>query len=190
MANLIILEGVSRTGKSSISKKLSSQFRYRNISISNKNPDYIENFPDFYHGMHMISLEFFKAFPNETFILDRSFLSELVYSSVFNRNTHVKKDFICDLLHDNNFILVNLTTSHDEYLNRLPKDRKIYTLEEFEEQRIMFFEFFEIYRKYYDNKNWQDRFMEINTNLLSIDECSNLIIEKSKLINNLKVELN
>ena len=43
MANLIILEGLSRTGKSTITKTLSEKYGFKNISIKEKMPDYIEN---------------------------------------------------------------------------------------------------------------------------------------------------
>jgi thymidylate kinase len=185
MANLIILEGVSRTGKSTLTKLLSEKLGYRHISIKDKSPEYIENLPDFYQGMHVISQEFFRTFPDETFILDRSFLSELVYSKSFNRSTYVKQgNYIQDLLHDNNFILVNLVTTHTEYLNRTPKDLKIYSYKEFNKQKDLFYFFFETYKTYYDSNIWKNRFLEIDTNESSIEECFHLIarqIEKNTI---------
>jgi len=176
MANIIILEGVSRTGKSTLTKLLSEKFGYRHISIKDKNPEYIQSLPDFYQGMHVISQEFFRTFPDETFILDRSFLSELVYSKAFDRPTYVKQgNYIQDLLHDNNFILVNLVTTHTEYLNRSPKDRKIFSYKEFNKQKDLFYFFFETYKSYYDGHIWQNRFLEIDTNESSVEECFRLI---------------
>ena len=174
MANLIILEGVSRTGKSTITKILSDKFGFRHISIKNKSPEFISNFPDFYHGMHVMLNEFIKTFPEETFILDRSFLSELVYSRAFNRKTHVTEDdFIFNMLTENNFLLVNLVTTHSEYLNRIPKDRKIYTFNEFDTQKELFRFYFNHYlasTNFPNSKQKNSQFLEIDTNKNTIDE--------------------
>lgn len=186
MANLILLEGVSRTGKTSITTLLSDRHGFRNVSVKNKQPEYIKHYPDFYHGMHAIANEFFKSFPNETFVLDRSFISELVYSKSFGRKTYITKDdIITDLLHDNNFIIVNLTTTHQEYLNRLPKDKKIYTFEEFNRHKDLFFYYTEHFKTKYSSPEWQNRFIEIDTNQLSIEKCVNKIestLEKKLII--------
>jgi thymidylate kinase len=191
MANLIILEGVSRTGKSSITKLLSDKFGFREISIKNKMPDFIDNLPDFYHGMHVITNEFFKAFPNETFILDRSFLSELVYSRSFGRKTYITQDdSIPDMLHDNKFLLVNLTTTHQEYLNRIPKDKKVYSFQEFNTQKDLFYYYFEHYKCSHPSRVWQSNFLEIDTNENTIEQCVSFIetkLEKSKLLKTDKI---
>jgi len=170
MANLIILEGVSRTGKSTITQFLSKKYGFKNISLVNKMPESVENLPDFYHGIHTISNEFFKAFDKETFVLDRSFISELVYSKFFKRKSYINEDMvIADLLHDNNFVIINLNNTHKEYLNRSPKDKKIYSYSDFSKQKDLFFWFFETFKTKYDKELWQNRFMEIDTseNLLS-----------------------
>jgi len=186
MANLIILEGISRTGKSSITKMLSEKFGFRYISVKNKMPEYVKNLPDFYHGMHIIANEFFSTFQDETFILDRSFISELVYSKSFNRPSYITSDnIIADILHDNRFVIINLSTTHNEYLNRLPKDKKIYSYDEFTHQKDLFYYFYEHFKCYYDNKDWKSRFLEIDTNQFSIEESFNQIsalIKKNKLL--------
>lgn len=187
MANLIILEGISRTGKSSISKSLSSKFGFRNISIENKNPDYIKNLPDFYQGMQVIANEFFKAFSDETFILDRSFLSELVYSKSFKRNSYITDgDVISNLLHNNNFILINFTSTHETYLKRIPKDKKPYSFTEYAKQKDLFYFFYEHYKNYYKSKDWSSSFLELDTNYHSIEQCEEHIIKilEKKLILN------
>ena len=101
MANIIILEGLSRTGKSSIAAELSEKLGFKSISIKNKMPEYITNLAEFYHGIHVMTNEMYKAFPEETFILDRSFLSEIVYSKFFNRESLAcKDDLIANILMD------------------------------------------------------------------------------------------
>lgn len=185
MANLIILEGVSRTGKSSICKALSEKYGYKNISVADKMPYFIDNLPDFYHGMHVISNEFFKSFENETFILDRSFISELVYSKFFNRNSYIAiDDTICSLLHDNQFVIINLITTHQEYLKRIPKDKKIYSFHEFNKQKDLFYWYYENFKTKYSDSDWTNRFTEIDTNQFSIDNCIDQI--QNLIINNFK----
>lgn len=186
MANLIILEGVSRTGKTTITKTLSEKYGFRNISLKEKMPESV-SLPDFYHGIHMISNEFFKSFPQETFILDRSFMSEMVYSKFFNRKTLITENMIIpDLLHDNNFVLINLNNSHKEYINRSPKDKIIYSYEEFTKQKDLFYWFYETYKTKYCQDHWQNRFMEINTIEHTIENIINLIenhLIKNQIIN-------
>jgi|688.fasta_scaffold731607_1 thymidylate kinase len=176
MANLIILEGLSRTGKSTITKKLSERYGFNNISLKEKMPECVESLPDFYHGIHVISNEFFRSFNDKTFILDRSFISELVYSRFFGRKTHIKEDTVVgDLLLDNNFVIFNLQTIHKNYMDRTPKDRRIYSFSEFNKQKDSFYWYFEHYKNI-DKKNcWTNRFIEIDTDENSINETIDII---------------
>jgi thymidylate kinase len=185
MANLIILEGLSRTGKTSISKLISSNYGYRSLSIKNKMPDYVKNLPDFYHGMQVYSNEIFRAFPDQTFILDRSFLSELVYSRFFNRSSYIKEDGIIEDLLQNNFILVYLNNDHENYMKRSPKDKIIYTKSEFESQKMLFDSFFNEYQNLNKDQKWKNRFVEISTIKNSIYECEEKINSKIKQYINL-----
>lgn len=184
MANLIILEGLSRTGKSTITKTLSEKYGFKNISIKEKMPDYIENLHDFYHGIHIFSNLIYREFPEETFILDRSFLSELVYSKFFNRKTHQHKcDSVSDLLFDNNFVLINVTNTYDKYLERHPKDKIIYTREDFIKQKDLFDWYFNHYQNHNDSQTWKTKFLELDSSSLSIEQCidsiENLLKEKN-----------
>lgn len=181
MANLIILEGVSRTGKSSITKILSNEYGFKHISIVDKMPDFIESdkLPAFYHGMHIISNQFFKALPNETFVLDRSFLSEIVYSKFFNRTSFINcDDVISDLLFDNNFVMINLTATYENYLERVPKDKMVYTESDFHKQKDLFYWHFDKYKSYSGSPNWDSRFEEIDTSKYSIQDSIKLITNK------------
>lgn len=172
MANLIILEGLSRTGKSTITKVLSEKYGFKNISIKEKMPDYITNLHDFYHGIHVFSNLIYREFPNETFILDRSFLSELVYSKFFNRPTHqMKCDSVSDLLFDNNFVIINISNTYDKYLERNPKDKIIYTQEDFIKQKDLFCWHFNKYQNHNDSPTWKSRFVELDSSIRSIEQC-------------------
>ena len=107
MAKLIILEGLSRTGKTTISNKLKEEGFGRIISLVDKRPDNTD-IQSFYKGVGLISNEFYKALPEETFILDRSFLSELVYCEFFEREPSVNEEYIKDLFENNEVILFYL----------------------------------------------------------------------------------
>jgi thymidylate kinase len=188
MANLIILEGLSRTGKTTICNKLSEKNGYLNISVKDKMPGYVQNLPDFYHGMHVITNQFFKAFKDETFIIDRSFLSEMVYSRFFDRPSYVTQgDVINDLLFDNNFILVYFSNRYQSYIERSPKDKIIYTETEFNKQKDLFEWYFDTNKKHFDNQDWQDRFLRISSVENSVDSCIEQIETKIKQTFNEKI---
>lgn len=132
MAKLIILEGLSRTGKTTISNLLKDEGLGRIVSIKDKRPENCD-MNSFYKGVATISNEFYKAFPEETFILDRSFLSEIVYSKIFNRESSATQDYITDLIENNEVKLFYLYNSHEDYIKRSPKDRYVYTKEEYDD---------------------------------------------------------
>jgi thymidylate kinase len=183
MANLILLEGLSRTGKSTISKSIADEFGFRNFSIKTKMPDYVQNLPDFYHGMHVLANELFRSFPNETFILDRSFLSEMVYSQFFNRHSYINNDqVVSDLLLDNKFILVLLDNNHQNYLDRGPKDKITYSEQEFIKQKDLFQWHFHNFRDKYDPQSWRDRFLHIDTSITNLEETTKQIKTKIKQV--------
>jgi thymidylate kinase len=183
MANLIILEGLSRTGKSTISKSIAEEFGFRNFSIKTKMPEYVENLPDFYHGMHILANELFKTFPNETFILDRSFLSELVYSKFFDRKSYINNDqIISDLLLDNKFLLVLLDNNHQQYINRGPKDKIVYDEREFINQKDLFQWHFHTFRDKYEPESWRNQFLYIDTSITNLTETTEQIKIRIKQI--------
>jgi thymidylate kinase len=177
MAKIIILEGLSRTGKSSIAENLQSKFGFRSISIKNKMPEFIQNYQEFYHGIQVLANEMFKAFPEETFILDRSFISELVYSEFFERETLINKDDSINNLLSNNFVLINFSNSYEKYIERGPKDRIIYTEQDFLKQKNLF--------NFHCNDIEINRKLNIDTTKYSIEESEKMIIEhliKNKII--------
>jgi thymidylate kinase len=172
MAKLVILEGLSRTGKTSISEHFQHE-GFKNISVKNKMPDYVKNLPDFYHGMHIITNLFLKE-SNMNIVLDRSFLSEMVYSKFFGRSTYIYEgDVVNDLLENNDFTFVYLTNNHDTYLKRTPKDRIIYNKNEYWIQRDLFDQYYESLKN--RNEDWSNRFVKIDTTENSIENCIHII---------------
>lgn len=180
MANLIILEGLSRTGKSSIAELLSKKYGFRRMSVKDKMPECIENLHEFYHGIHVMANMMYSAFPEETFILDRSFLSELVYSKFFNRKSLITEDdSLTDLLLDNNFAIIYLSNTYEKYVERKPKDRIIYSPNDFIMQKDSFDWYYDYYKTHSDSGKWKNRFIEIDTSIKSIDQS---IVEIEKLL--------
>ena len=179
MANIIILEGLSRSGKTSLTNALVERHGYRCISIKDKMPEYVKNLSDFYHGMHVITNEFFRTFKDETFVIDRSFLSEMVYSRFFDRPSYITQgEVINDLLFDNNFILVYLSNRYSNYVERKPKDKFVYTEQDFTKQKDLFEWFFDSHKKHFENQDWQDRFIRISSVENTIEQSLELIENK------------
>jgi thymidylate kinase len=190
MANLIFIEGVSRTGKSSLTEELSSRYGFKFISIKDKMPSNVnsDKLPVYYHGMHIMANNFYKTFPDETFVLDRSFLSEIVYSKFFNRDSYINcDDIISDLLFEHNFVLINLSGTFHTYMERSPKDRIVYNENEYIKQKDLFSWYFEKYKNNEKDSNWSKRFLELDTAENSIPECYSKIREiliKNQIIKN------
>lgn len=137
MAKLIILDGLSRTGKTTLCNKLRDNKVGRVISLSEKRPENTD-ITSFYKGVGLISNEFYKEFPDETFILDRSFLSELVFSRFFNRSCSLNQKDIENLLENNEVYIFSLFNSYEDYLKRSPKDLYTYTKKDYESIELHF----------------------------------------------------
>jgi len=130
MAKLIILEGLSRTGKTTIANDLKDHGYGRIVSIKNKMPE-CEDLTSFYKGCFYSYDAFFDAFPDETFILDRSFLSEMVYPSFYGRPQSISANYIMDFVTKHDINLFMLGNLHKDYMDRGPKDSYIYTNEDY-----------------------------------------------------------
>jgi hypothetical protein len=136
--------------------------------------------------MHLTLSAVIKQFPNETFILDRSFISELVYSKFFKRETYeTQGNLIEDLLYNNNFIVAYFSGTYANYKDRNPKDVIIYSEKDFIQQKDLFDWYFCKYKDLDMSDEWQSRFVEIDTNIKSMKdtiqtienvlECNNFI---------------
>lgn len=130
MAKLIILEGLSRTGKTTIVNDLKKTGYGRVISIEDKMPDKTE-LSSFYKGTFVSYDAFLKAFPEETFILDRAFLSEMVYSKFFGRVQAISNSFIHDFICNHDIHLFYLWNEYKDYMVRKPKDRVVYDAKDY-----------------------------------------------------------
>ena len=130
MAKLIILEGLSRTGKTTIANDLKDHGYGRIVSIKNKMPE-CEDFTSFYKGCFFAYDAFFDAFPDETFILDRSFLSEMVYPKFYDRVQSITANYIMDFITKHDIHLFMLGNLHKDYMDRGPKDSYVYSSDDY-----------------------------------------------------------
>ena len=130
MAKLIILEGLSRTGKTTIANDLKDHGYGRIVSIKNKMPE-CEDLTSFYKGCFYSYDAFFDAFPDETFILDRSFLSEMVYPKFYDRDPSISANYILDFITKHDIHLFMFSNVHKDYIDRGPKDSYTYTPDDY-----------------------------------------------------------
>ena len=103
-------------GKTSIANDLHANGYGRIISLKEKMPDGCD-LASFYKGTFYSYDAFFRAFPEETFILDRSFVSEMVYSQFFGRVCQISNDYVSEFLETHDIQIYFLTNSHLDYMN-------------------------------------------------------------------------
>jgi len=170
MAKLIILEGLSRTGKTSIAKNLCDNGHGRIISLKEKMPDGCD-LASFYKGTFFSYDAFFRAFPEETFILDRSFLSEMVYSKFFGRIPAINNRYIIDFVNEHDIQLFYLSNKHLDYMKRGPKDRIIYDAKDYSRLTGLFTRAVDLVQ----GLSGLDNITEIDTSKNNLEQTINLI---------------
>lgn len=178
---LLILEGLSRTGKTSVAKQLESE-GWINLSIPNKTLFQYHkiHIPAIYQGMHIAIMETAKRFlrNGKNVCLDRSFVSELAYSKVFNRQTLMDPEGAIEELNDLNMTMVLFDVSHKNYIDRIPHEAKIYSKEIFDTMRNEFDIAFSFSSYAHNRNNSNNTYLTIDTNLVSIKDSINFIKEK------------
>ena len=92
----------------------------------------------FYKGTFFSYDAFFRAFPNETFILDRSILSEMVYSKFFGRTRAFDNTYLTEFIESHDIKLFYLWNDHLDYMKRGPKDRIIYDAKDYSRLKNLF----------------------------------------------------
>mgnify|MGYP003676618380 CR=1 FL=1 len=172
MANLIVLEGLSRTGKTTIAKQLHANGFGKIISLNEKMPDNTD-LESFYKGCFSSYDAFFKTLKDETFILDRSFLSEMVYPKLFNRNSVINDNYLKSFLSNNVVCTYYLTNTHADYMKRNPKDSYIYSKDDYSKLKKFFDDSVKSLKK--NHLAWIET---VNTSKLDLEKTTNLIIDK------------
>ena len=175
MAKLLIIEGLERSGKSTQVQILRQLPNVKGISLKNKEPfDIVKNMGDYHYGMHVIMLEVYKEFPDCTFVLDRSFISEFVYSEWYNRKVTIHDNAIEQMFKENDVYLFYFHCCHDKYIERKPKNKNLLSEKDFNKQRDLF-------NKYYNKYSYLGNFHQIKTNIHDIEYCKNYIINTAKI---------
>lgn len=165
MAKLIVLEGIERCGKTTIGNLLNDANYGNLLSIKIKQPDDVsfEQLGLYYHGMHMFSKELYKSLSDSTFILDRFYLSEFVYSSKFNRKNYMNFDMVKSIHEENEVITFYLRNTYQNYLDRSPKNKKILSSNDYAEMQRSF----DFWINKFSVNEIPGQFININTNELS-----------------------
>ena len=176
MAKLLMLSGLSRTGKSTIIDRLTTEHGYQPYWNNNREklPSTVKHLPDYFYGMFIMSASMFSLMPDKKFALDRGFLDELVYSQSLKRETYLNDTQILHFLDENDFQLVFLDNEYEYYIQNFPKENP-YSEKQFNEQRELFNENFERFKYSSKSEKWQSRFIKI-------DPMKNKLEEKYKLI--------
>lgn len=121
MANLIILEGTSRTGKTTILRQLCDFYFFHTVFIDDRRPEGYDR-RSLYRGFMTGVMSAIDSFPNENFVIDRLFLSELVYSKILGRIPCIELEEIQDFCSRHTVQNWTLLSSYETYLNRNPKE--------------------------------------------------------------------
>jgi len=87
---VILVEGADRTGKTEISQELSRQMEIPYFKNSNDVKAFLKDDDSYFQNVVMYAEPFFTSYLEQSkasVIMDRGYVSELVYSQVFNRPT-------------------------------------------------------------------------------------------------------
>jgi thymidylate kinase len=120
------MEGIERCGKGSMVDVLNIKHGIKKIEPKPKQPVTIpfEHLGILYEGVHQFAAQFYKIV-DETFLIDRYFLSEFVYAKQFKRNSYMTMEYIKDLCDNNEVIVFYLQNTYNDYVERGPKNLKI-----------------------------------------------------------------
>jgi thymidylate kinase len=138
---IVIIEGVDKTGKTSIAKALSEKIGLTNFRLYQKHTlDFNESnkWPWYVGGMNIALMNVCKAFDN--FILDRFHYSEYVYSKSLLRNTIIPFEVMDNFLNEISTPVITflLDTNWETYMSRCGDETKRFSKEEFDTQRMFF----------------------------------------------------
>jgi thymidylate kinase len=123
MAKIIVFEGIERCSKSTMIDMLDGQYG-KKMDPGKKQPEHIkfEDLGVLYEGMHQFAEKFFKLV-DDTFLIDRFFASEFVYSDHFDRRTCMTIDYVKELCDNNEVHMFYMENTHRDYINRGPKNK-------------------------------------------------------------------
>jgi len=175
MAKLLIFEGIERCGKGSMIDLLHDWHGFAKIQAENKQPDGIEfnQLGILYEGMHQFAASMYKCLGG-SFLIDRFFISEFVYSKTFDRKSYMSFEYIQELCSDNEVIVFYLENNYTDYINRGPKNKVLLSSIQYYEMTLLFNE----YINQIESKISNITIHKINTHDRSIKEIYKQVITK------------
>jgi thymidylate kinase len=175
MAKLIIFEGIERCGKGSMIDILHGKHGIKKLEPKPKQPVTIpfEHLGILYEGVHQFAAQFYKIV-DDTFLVDRYFLSEFVYAKQFKRNSYMTMEYIKDLCDNNEVIVFYLQNTYEDYVERGPKNLKILSEDDYNYMIELFGQYIDLINDNIGNIT----FHEINTHKRSVQEVYNIVKEK------------
>ena len=141
MAQFIIFDGQSRTGKSTCAKMLSQLLGVGLVEMPNKVPKDISDKSAYYSGAAYSGYSFMQAMDtDDLYVLDRSIFTNLIFSQVFNRPLQFDDSLYDKLLKKHEYLFINFHSSYTHYTNwvNIEKDGYIYTTAQHSKIRAMF----------------------------------------------------
>lgn len=131
MAKLLILDGHSRTGKSTAAHevcKLNKDARL--VALQDKMPMQISNYFEYYTGCIHSAQAFLKSSHKyDIYVMDRSILSEFIFAPTFNRPTIVTEEYVVDFAYEHEIVFIGAFAAYN-YYRQTNKDSFIYTQEQ------------------------------------------------------------
>lgn len=121
MARIIILDGPSRTGKSTITENLCKKHGWKHVQIEKRRPKGYD-LRSFYRGIWDATMSILPQFENETFVMDRFIFTELAYASILGRKPCIEDSEALSVLTSNDVFIFYLTNTFEEYRSRSPKE--------------------------------------------------------------------
>lgn len=175
MAKLIIFEGIERCGKGSMIDILHEQHGIKKLEPKPKQPVTIpfEHLGILYEGVHQFAEQLYKIV-DETFLIDRYFLSEFVYAKQFKRNLYMMIEYIKDLCDNNTVVMFYLQNTYEDYIDRGPKNKILLSKDDYEYMTALFRQYIDLVKRNVPNL----KIHEINTHNKSIDSIYAQVKEK------------
>lgn len=138
----IILEGVDAVGKSTVANDIAKKYNYQIVHSGAKEKNDLEYYKDL-------------LLNNNNLILDRAFISEIVFSNLYNRKSKLTFSDIMSLsniVKENNDILIIMISSDLSIIkNRLIERGELDYLNEYEDQYNEFMKWIYVLNAYFDD---------------------------------------
>jgi thymidylate kinase len=175
MAKLIIFEGIERCGKGSMIDILHGKHDIKKLEPKPKQPVTIpfEHLGILYEGVHQFAAQLYKIV-DDTFLIDRYFLSEFVYAKQFKRGSYMTMEYIKDLCDNNEVTVFYLQNTYEDYVERGPKNLKILSKDDYNYMISLFDEYISKVNLSIPNIT----IYQIDTHKKSVQDVYNIVKEK------------